>query len=60
MHQIMDTKKAVFVPELNLGMFVQEVQKFNRKNIPVVGINRVDSYPILPAQICNAIEEVAR
>ena len=56
---VMEGAKAVFVPEMNLGQFIQEVQNRNRRNIPVVGINRVDSYPILPVEILNKIEEVA-
>lgn len=59
LNAVMDTAKAVFVPEMNLGQYIQEVENRNRRNIPVIGINRVDSYPILPAEILSKIEEVA-
>lgn len=49
--------KALFVPELNLGQLIGEVQKRNPRNLPVVGINRVDSYSIHPQEILNQIKE---
>ena len=51
--------KAVFVPELNLGQLIGEVRQRNARNIPVVGINRVDSHPIDPRDILASIEEEA-
>lgn len=56
---VMESAKAVFVPEMNLGQFINEVENRNRRNIPVVGINRVNSYAIQPAEILAKIEEVA-
>lgn len=56
---IMDSAKAVFVPEMNLGQFINEIKTRNRRHIPVVGINRVDSYAIQPKEILAKIEEVA-
>lgn len=58
--EVMSTAKAVFVPELNLGQIIGEVQKLNRRNIPVVGINRVDSYSINPLDILEQIEKEAQ
>lgn len=49
--------KAVFVPELNLGQIIGEVEKFNVNNIPIVGINRVDSHAIDPRDILARIEQ---
>lgn len=49
--------KAIFVPELNLGQLIGEVQKRNPRNLPIVGINRVDSYSIHPGEILNKIKE---
>ena len=57
---VMESAKAVFVPEMNLGQFIQEVKYCNTRDIPVVGINRVDSYAIQPAEILEKIEEVAK
>lgn len=56
---VMERVRAVFVAEMNLGQFIQEIQNRNRRRIPVIGVNRVDGYPILPAEILNKIEEVA-
>ena len=50
--------KAVVVPELNLGQFIGEVRMRNRRNIPVVGVNRVDGKPIEPAEILEKLREV--
>ena len=49
--------KAIFVPELNLGQLIGEVQKRNPRNLPIFGINRVDSYSIHPGEILNKIKE---
>ena len=55
----MSRAKAVIVPELNLGQYIGEIERRNARNIPVVGVNRSDGQPILPAQILEKIEEEA-
>lgn len=60
LEKVMSKAKAVVVPELNLGQLIGEVRMRNPRNIPVVGVNRVDSHPIAPDQILKKIEEVAR
>ena len=57
---VMKQAKAVFVPEMNLGQYIGEVERRNPRNIPVIGINRVDSMPIQPKQILAQIEEAAK
>jgi len=57
--EVLDSAKAVFVPEMNLGQFINEIESRNHRNIPVIGINRVDSYAIQPKEILAKIEEVA-
>ena len=52
-------KSAVF-PEMNLGQYIDVVRARNPRNIPVLGVNRVDSRSILPAQIVEKVEEAAR
>lgn len=52
--------KAVFVPELNLGQYISEIERRNDRGIPVIGINQTDSRPIFPATILAAIEEAAK
>ncbi|MGI6204655.1 MAG: 2-oxoacid:acceptor oxidoreductase subunit alpha [Anaerovoracaceae bacterium] len=56
---VMKNAKAVIVPELNLGQYIGEIRMRNPGNIPVVGVNRTDSRPILPDEILDAIEEVS-
>ena len=56
----MEQAKAVVVPEMNLGQFIGEIRMRNPKNIPVIGVNRVDGKPIQPAEILKKIEEVAK
>lgn len=53
--QICSKAKAVFVPEMNQGMIVREVQRVNRSNTPVVGVNRIDAEMITPTEILDAI-----
>ena len=45
---------------MNLGQYIGEIQRRNPRNIPVIGINRIDSMPILPNQILAKIEEAAK
>jgi len=50
--------KAVIVPELNLGQLIGEVKKYNPQNIPIVGVNKVNSLSIQPIEIIDKIREV--
>lgn len=56
---VMAKAKAVVVPEMNLGQYIGEIKMRNPRGIPVAGVNRVDSYPIQPAEILAKLEEVA-
>ena len=56
---VMETAKAVIVPEMNLGQYITEIQRRKPRNIPVVGVNRIDSKPIFPDEILSKIKEVA-
>jgi len=47
--------KTIIVPEMNLGQIVHEVQRASRGKCEVRGIFRVDTDPIHPKQIMNAI-----
>jgi len=52
--------KAVFVPELNLGQYISEIERRNQTGIPVIGINQTDSRPIFPDTILSKIVEAAK
>jgi 2-oxoglutarate ferredoxin oxidoreductase subunit alpha len=52
--------KAVIVPEMNLGQVIREVQRAVKRDIPIVGVNKVDSRSITPMEILGKIEEVAK
>jgi 2-oxoglutarate ferredoxin oxidoreductase subunit alpha len=52
--------KAVIVPEMNLGQVIREVQRVVRKDIPIAGVNKVNSQAITPVEILGKIEEVAK
>ncbi|MBO5492061.1 MAG: 2-oxoacid:acceptor oxidoreductase subunit alpha [Pyramidobacter sp.] len=56
----MSRVKAAVFPEMNLGQYIDVVRARNPRNIPVLGVNRVDSRSILPAQIVEKVEEAAR
>ena len=58
--EVMNQAKTVIVPELNLGQFIGEIRARNPKNIPVIGVNRVDGTPIEPNEILKPIEEVVK
>lgn len=52
--------KAVIVPEMNLGQLIGEVRRVNASNIPVVGVNKVNSEMITPGEILEKLEEVEK
>lgn len=60
MADICQKSKAVFVPELNLGMIIREIQRVNSFGTPVIGINRIDTELIEPKQILDAIKEAMK
>jgi 2-oxoglutarate ferredoxin oxidoreductase subunit alpha len=52
--------KTVVVAELNMGMYVHEVERVCRGEKRVVGLSRYDSEMLTPVQILDTIREVAR
>ena len=58
--EVLSKVKAVIVPEMNLGQIRGEVERYNKKHIPIVGINRVDCEIITPNEVLDAIEEVLK
>ncbi|MDI6705958.1 MAG: 2-oxoacid:acceptor oxidoreductase subunit alpha [Bacillota bacterium] len=52
--------KGVVVPEMNLGQVIRELKRVNENNIPIVGVNKVNSEAITPFEILAGIEEVER
>lgn len=52
--------KGVVVPEMNLGQLAGEVKKYNPGNIPVIGVNKVNSLSVNPVEISEKILEVEK
>lgn len=52
--------KGVIVPEMNLGQIIREIERVNDRNIPIVGVNKVNSKAITPYEILEGIEEVEK
>ena len=51
-------KRAVIVPEMNLGQMVGEVERAIAGAAPVIPINRIDGLLIRPDEISDIIEEI--
>ncbi|MEW8979372.1 MAG: 2-oxoacid:acceptor oxidoreductase subunit alpha [Symbiobacterium sp.] len=51
-------RRAVVVPELNLGQMAREVERAARGSTRVVPVGRVSGEPLAPDEILAAIEEV--
>ena len=45
---------------INLGQLIREVERVNKKNIPIVGVNKVNSLSIHPNEIIDKIREVEK
>jgi 2-oxoglutarate ferredoxin oxidoreductase subunit alpha len=52
-------KKAVIVPEMNMGQFVREVERVFPDKDRVFPLNRVDGRIITPQQIIDLVEEIS-
>jgi 2-oxoglutarate ferredoxin oxidoreductase subunit alpha len=52
-----DRIKCAVVPEMNLGQVRGEIERFNDRKIPVIGVNRVDGEIITPYQILDALKK---
>ena len=53
-------KKAIIVPEMNLGQYVREIRRIAPSDIPVLPLNRVDSELIVPDEIARMAKEVLK
>lgn len=51
-------KKVIFVPELNQGQLIHEVERMTNDNVRVIPIHRVDGYELTPEEIVSAVLEV--
>lgn len=56
--EVCNQVKGVVVPELNLGQLIGEVKKYNKGNIPITGVNKVNSLSIEPHEIVDKVREV--
>lgn len=57
--EFMNSKKAVWVPELNSGQVLGEIHKLNSSQVPLKGINKINGEIITPAEIVTRVKEVA-
>ena len=48
----------IFVPEMNMGQMILEIERIVKDNCPVVGINKFNGEIITPEEIISKIEEV--
>jgi 2-oxoglutarate ferredoxin oxidoreductase subunit alpha len=51
-------KKAVIVPEMNLGQYAREVERVAPAEVPVIALTRVDGELIVPEEIITKVKEV--
>lgn len=52
--------KGVIVPEMNFGQIIREIKRVNIKDIPIIGVNKVNTESIKPYEVLEVIEEVAK
>ncbi|MCD6384195.1 2-oxoacid:acceptor oxidoreductase subunit alpha [Candidatus Sumerlaeota bacterium] len=56
--QLASEVKGIIVPEQNQGQIICEVERYVRRDIPVVGVHRFDGSMMEPSQIYNTIKEM--
>jgi 2-oxoglutarate ferredoxin oxidoreductase subunit alpha len=57
--ELIQGKKCVLVPELNLGQLILEVQRITKGSVRVEGLNKVSGEMLTPDEIAARIEEVS-
>lgn len=55
--EALDKAKVAVVPEMNLGQYINEVQRIAPCDVKVVGVNKVNTEPITPFEIVRKVEE---
>lgn len=58
--KVLAGKKAVIVPEMNLGQYVREIERIAPDNVPVKSLTRVDSELVIPEEIVDMVKEVLK
>jgi 2-oxoglutarate ferredoxin oxidoreductase subunit alpha len=58
--QVCSRVKGVVVPEMNLGQLIGEIHRVSQKDLPIVGVNKVNSDIITPNEILNALREMIK
>ena len=58
--EVLSRVKGVIVPEMNLGQIASEIDRCNKRGIPLIRVNKVDSEIIMPDEILVGIKEAAR
>ncbi len=51
-------KKAVIVPEMNMGQYVREIERVAPKDVKVISHTRVDGELIMPQELMDCVKEV--
>jgi 2-oxoglutarate ferredoxin oxidoreductase subunit alpha len=58
--EVLGKVKAVVVPEMNLGQIKGEIECYNKKQIPIIGVSKVSSEIITPYEVLEALKEAAK
>ncbi|MDD2221612.1 MAG: 2-oxoacid:acceptor oxidoreductase subunit alpha [Clostridia bacterium] len=53
-------KKAVIIPEMNLGQYAREIERCAPDDVPVVSLPKVDGTMIFPSEIEELVREVLK
>lgn len=48
-----DGKAKVIVPEMNMGQYLREIERLAPKEVEVVGVNKMNTYLVSPAEIAE-------
>jgi 2-oxoglutarate ferredoxin oxidoreductase subunit alpha len=57
--KVLQTSKALIVPEMNMGQISREVKRVNRGITKVVALNKVDGTIITPGEILDRMMEIS-
>jgi 2-oxoglutarate ferredoxin oxidoreductase subunit alpha len=60
LEKILANAKTVIVPEMNMGQLIHKIKEIKPDNVQAVQLNKYDGTLIMPDEIIQAIEEVAK
>lgn len=54
--EVIENVDRIIVPELNMGQLIEEIEKYNKRGIEIIGVNRYDGDILNPPALMKILE----